>query len=139
MPRHSHRAGAGAWSRRARNRHPILPLPADPIVQHAQAGAGQRRGAARRAGSRTGATTGAGEGLGGGAASRRTKRGRLAAREQVSAAYVTRVVRLAFLAPAVTQAISRRAAARRGHGGKAYARRPIPANWGTQAAALLPA
>ncbi len=63
----------------------------------------------------------------------------LAAREGVTSSYATRVVRLAFLAPAVTEAIL---AGRQRAGVTAASltlESIIPANWHTQKAAFLPA
>jgi site-specific DNA recombinase len=62
----------------------------------------------------------------------------LAAREQKTASYVTRVVRLAFLAPAVTQAIL---AGRQRSGVSIHALTlgsPWPADWHAQAKQMLP-
>jgi DNA invertase Pin-like site-specific DNA recombinase len=63
---------------------------------------------------------------------------RLAVREQVSAAYITRVVRLAFLSPAVTAAIL----AGKQQAGVTAKRLTldelIPASWQQQAASMLP-
>ncbi|QNE32988.1 recombinase family protein [Sphingomonas sp. NBWT7] len=63
---------------------------------------------------------------------------RLAVREQVSAAYITRVVRLAFLSPQVTAAILAGKQRTGVNAKRLTLEEPIPASWQQQAASMLP-
>lgn len=64
---------------------------------------------------------------------------RLATEEQVTAAYVTRVVRLAFLAPTVVEAVLAGRAAARVDGAALVATGVVATSWREQVRLLLPA